>query len=766
MDGLAVQKLRSYRSFVRQALQASRRGRVLDCRKRRVPADDVRRSCLAAGRGAAGPLGLRLSNATVVGSADLRALRIPVPLSFVNCIFTDPLLLEDADLHSLEISDGRLPGELTGPPEAASFLPGLRADGVRVAHDLVLTGTTIRADLHTPASRIRTAAVWLVDAEIGGRLLAAGTRILSAEGQALQCSRARIQGEVRLVNGFEAVGTVRFLAARLAGYLDLSGAQLQCDQGAALDLNEAEIGGSVFLLDAVPSRARAAVRGRIEMGRTVVRGQLLIRNSDLEPSAPERNPETSLSELTSARPALLAPHLVIHGRCAIQGATFIEGGVVLQGAELRSGALFGGVTIRNPGEIALDLTNATLAADLQLAGASIQGTVRLPNARVAGAVTLSGGDLRDPADRTNIDAAGLRAEGDLDLRQTYAAGRLDFRGAMISGFTHAEGAVLVNADGETLSLRRAQVGGDVRLCDGFRSTGTVVLAHAVIAGQLNCDGAVLTWQPPTPDKDETPDQPGLALDAESATISGGIRLGWIVPNGGVDLSQATTTYLADRPTTDWPTHTRLGGFRYERFAHVPDARTRILWLAGLRPHDPRSWEQAASVLRAGGDHAGADEILIAQRRYARKIRALPQTTMQRTADIIQDVTVRYGFRPQRALALLLLLIALVTASLSIPAAVSTMRATDQDAVVFATSGVAGRPSPEDRCGGGRVRCFNPFFYAVDTVVPIIDLKQRATWYPSSDRGGSYLEWWLNVCTILGWIASTIFALSFTRLGRT
>jgi hypothetical protein len=65
----------------------------------------------------------------------------------------------------------------------------------------------------------------------------------------------------------------------------------------------------------------------------------------------------------------------------------------------------------------------------------------------------------------------------------------------------------------------------------------------------------------------------------------------------------------------------------------------------------------------------------------------------------------------------------------------------------------------------RVRCFDAFFPAVGILVPIIDLRQRDTWYPSPDRGGAALEWWLNVGTILGWIASTIFALSFTRLGR-
>jgi hypothetical protein len=33
---------------------------------------------------------------------------------------------------------------------------------------------------------------------------------------------------------------------------------------------------------------------------------------------------------------------------------------------------------------------------------------------------------------------------------------------------------------------------------------------------------------------------------------------------------------------------------------------------------------------------------------------------------------------------------------------------------------------DHECGDGLVRCFNAFFYAVDTAVPIVDLKQRAT----------------------------------------
>ncbi|WP_245923207.1 hypothetical protein [Paractinoplanes atraurantiacus] len=157
-------------------------------------------------------------------------------------------------------------------------------------------------------------------------------------------------------------------------------------------------------------------------------------------------------------------------------------------------------------------------------------------------------------------------------------------------------------------------------------------------------------------------------------------------------------------------------------------------------------------------------MLIAQRRHARSFRNTPH----RFFDFLQDVTVRYGFRPQRAVYLLLMLIAAVTVLVSLPAVQAQMRASDQNALVFAPSGA--RPGPGSqavpgRCGDGKVRCLNPFFYAVDTVVPLIDLHQRSTWYPVSEHDGRLLEWVLNLCTILGWLASTVFALSFTRLGR-
>jgi hypothetical protein len=78
-----------------------------------------------------------------------------------------------------------------------------------------------------------------------------------------------------------------------------------------------------------------------------------------------------------------------------------------------------------------------------------------------------------------------------------------------------------------------------------------------------------------------------------------------------------------------------------------------------------------------------------------------------------------------------------------------------------------RARPEaDPCGDGQVRCFNAFFYAIDTVVPLVSLGQRATWYPDTHTiGGEFLLWFLNLATLLGWVLSSVLVFSFARLAR-
>jgi hypothetical protein len=61
---------------------------------------------------------------------------------------------------------------------------------------------------------------------------------------------------------------------------------------------------------------------------------------------------------------------------------------------------------------------------------------------------------------------------------------------------------------------------------------------------------------------------------------------------------------------------------------------------------------------------------------------------------------------------------------------------------------------------------HPVLYAVDTVVPLISLDQRSTWYPDPHgRDGEFMLWWLNIATMLGWLLSSILVLSLARVAR-
>jgi hypothetical protein len=301
---------------------------------------------------------------------------------------------------------------------------------------------------------------------------------------------------------------------------------------------------------------------------------------------------------------------------------------------------------------------------------------------------------------------------------TTIGGGINFRGASVAGVVDAEGAFLSNAGDKTLSLHQAHVAGTVRLCGGFWSIGLVVLNRTVIEGRLRCDGAILQWRPaePVPGDHLEPNVRGSAVEAISAVVRSGIGLGWRIRADAVDFTDARTTYLADDPATDWPRDMHLSGFTYERFAPLNmneghgewDARVRGTWLSGLEPYDPRSWEQVARVLRVNGDRRGAEEILIAQRRTARHRRiGFEKQPWRVLFDVLQDTSVRYGHRPQRALVILLLLVAAVTLSLTPASAQKTMTATGAQGAVYTPQGQVDPPTspsePHLPCGAGRVR---------------------------------------------------------------
>ncbi|WP_344612396.1 hypothetical protein [Dactylosporangium salmoneum] len=740
----------------RALLWAARRGAEL--RGGAIDAGLLRECCLT-GERTVDPRGIRLRGVRVRGRLDLAGVDVGFPLAFDGCAFDEAPDFTGGSVRALAIT-------------WAPRLPGLLADGLRVRGDLDLSGSRI-AGTHPGAGSRSMAAVWLREARIGGRLLCLDTTIEANGGRALHADRVQIGGTLRLLRGFTADGEVRLPGARIAGSVELVGAHIAPRAGTAVELGEASIGGSLFVIDhqfadgRAPRRPRVA--GPIVAGNATVAGRVVIRDADLAGDG--------------EGPALVAPRLRVGGSVLVEGRCSVDGGLDLMYAGLTTLSVGAGCALAAPGRVALDLVGADVRSHVTVErGTVVEGTVRVARARIRGDLSLRGVTLRAPQpDGALVTAAGVTIEGSARLEGLSAAGGyLGFRGARIGNVFDATGASVDNPGGPTVRLVQASVGGSVRLKDGFRSSGVVQLNRSTIEGRLNlCDGHFTC---PGPSEENSH---GHAVQAIGASVRGGLRLRWAAVEPSVDLRNLTTSVLDDDPDR-WPEWIVVSGMTYERFGNPSwDRAARLRWLARQAVYDAGPYEQLARVFRRHGYTGDAEAILIERRHRARRAARRHRLDPRGMLDALYGAAVGYGYRPGRTAWLLLALLIAVAASLYVPDVRASLRATDPRGNVYAVDGRlvtidaseaepdppdatrSGRAPRRDPCGDGQVRCFSPVLYAVDTVVPLISLGQRSTWYPSPEaEHGRLAEWWLNLATLAGWVLSTMYVLSFTKLART
>ena len=749
-----------------ELLAAGKAGRVLDLgvdgRRGSVDASALRRCCHEL-KDQIDPRGIRLRNAMIVGLVDLAGLDVPFPLRFEDCEFDSPFLIESAQLHELV---------LTG----CARVPGLLGNGVRVRRDLDLSGSCVTEALSTSASTSKRAAIWLCESDIGGRLLCMDTVIDGGGERSIQADRIHVGGTIRLLHRFTARAEIRLIGARIDGSLDLTGALIETNSagGLALDLSEAAIDGSIFVVPDHQSGRRPLIRGRIEMGGARIGGQLLIRNAALGAQRAVSTDFYTRSGVEGA--ALSAPRLSVGAEVTLDSCEVL-GGVNLAMSDMSSMSIGANCVLSAPGHTALDLTNAQIRSLLRVdENAVVKGTLRLAGAVIQGTLAVHG-QMSQPEHLSLIGGSAMTVNGEVYLNGLRTnGGRVNFRGATL-GSVNADGAQLHNPGGYTVSFSTATVKGSVQLADGFTSTGLVVLNRSTIEGRLRFTGGSFNCPARAPHNEH-----GHAIEVISATVRGGIDLGWKTVSPSVDFTDATTTFLADNPDT-WPQHFTIAGLTYDRF-ETPQGTTpkplwdpaaRCAWLRRQTQFDSGPYEQAAWVFRQYGYTSEAEQILIARQREARKVGRSKSARTRRVLDRLYAI-IGYGYRPWRVLLLLAILLALVAASLEIPASQRTLRA-NGNGEIYTTSGsltassalrAPQRPgSPTaDSCGGGAVRCFSPVLYAIDTVVPLISLNQRSTWYPDTDvPGGTLIMWWLDLATLLGWLLSSIFAVSLARFSR-
>jgi hypothetical protein len=66
----------------------------------------------------------------------------------------------------------------------------------------------------------------------------------------------------------------------------------------------------------------------------------------------------------------------------------------------------------------------------------------------------------------------------------------------------------------------------------------------------------------------------------------------------------------------------------------------------------------------------------------------------------------------------------------------------------------------NECDSHKYPCLRPELYALDTMIPVVDLNERSMWKPRTGRGllhpETFLAWWMAFASIAGWAFGGLF----------
>lgn len=469
----------------------------------------------------------------------------------------------------------------------------------------------------------------------------------------------------------------------------------------------------------------------------------------------------------------------------------------MSGAKVGGQLIFAGATIEGDKGVAVKAQGVTTGQDLVLNSMTAKGTVDLMSMRVGGQLACIGATLNG-AGGYALSAQGIETGKDLCLRRVTATGPVIMSGARVAGQLTFDGATLDGAGGKALNAQNLVTVQSLHLT-GVKATGTITLAGARVGGQLVFADSVLDgvkeW----------------ALATQGLDVN--LGLVWrkmVVRRGAVGLSSTTVGYLAD--DGNWPTGETaliLDGFSYARIsgnAAPVSAMGRREWLMSGSRWDgrflPQPYTQLAKVLREMG-HAGEARTVLCWREEA-----LWQQACRDIADaplVDEDVAfgtvwrglrvwlyrgwaralglvAGYGFKPQRGVFALLVLWALawVTAmavwregsfapnSDVILTSDGWQAALAADCFPVAVAGCDPNPAmtwANDPARGMDWDTFAAGAYALDLVMPVLDIGQTEAWAPSKDRGraGRTLWWGRWVFQGAGWFVVLVLAAALTGI---
>jgi hypothetical protein len=567
---------------------------------------------------------------------------------------------------------------------------------------------------------------------------------------------------------------VRLRGVRIHGHLDLDGVTLRC----ALRLEDCYLdAGKPLCLDQATASRLALTRchlagltgdmlsaRKVDLTGSTLTGPLNLLGADITGQLICR--DAKLTGQDTDGYALVGERMKVGGSVFLDGEFTAAGAIRLAGANITGNLYCGGARLTGKESRGY----ALFGQQMKVGG----GVFLNKEFTAAGAITLHSTDITGNlncggARLTGKDCGGyalfaqqMKVGGGVFLNKEFtAAGAIWLHSTDITGQLNCSAAKLtgLNDDGCALVGEGMKVGGDVFLDQGFTAAGAITLRSTRAGGSVELRPAALAGSGQ------------VALDAARAQIMG--SLVWAPASqvlGQVDLEGATVGHLVDdwaesRPGGFWPSggQLRLDGFTYDRFGGDQQATVgqRLAWIRSQYPPSSPSksvdfatqpYEQLAKVYRQAGKDSDARKVAIARRADLRRYGSL--TWYRKAGNWFMDKTIKFGYQTWRAvLGLAVVLVAFL---------VMTFVAQHHHAIVPVSDLAVGmHPPPVATQCTPSYPCFYPLGYAVDVVIPVINVHQAEFW-GLNGWGWVAASW---AATMLGWAAVTLLAVGYTGLVR-
>lgn len=413
------------------------------------------------------------------------------------------------------------------------------------------------------------------------------------------------------------------------------------------------------------------------------------------------------------------------------------------------------------------------------------GEIRLLNAHIEGNINFDQAIIYSK-DGPAFNADGLKLDASMFCQDNFSAkGEFRLLGARIRGNIEFNSAILDGGEDPAFNADGLILDGDLFCRDDFSIAGEVVLVGASIKGLFD-------WRPNQ----------------------------W---HGKLDLSHARAGSWRDCwQSVFWSKakgepRIALDDFQYGSFFADKEidvrATSRIAWIETAQGTDfkPGPYEVLARVLRAAGDYDGAVQVGLAKERAWTKHRLNGSVGLDKALIRLRtgflDHAIGHGYRPwygARLLAVWLLAgtiffglgapkgytalwvydgpgvikpaepMAIIDNLNNKPGERATMQdphtATDPDgALQRVAERVLNRGHGFTHVLPAEYTPFSPFWYSLDTLIPLVDLGQERAWSPSpigsfwQDLKGWGLLLYLYIHIIMGWVLTTLTVVALTGL---